>query len=158
MGLLWVWVVIFSKTPCCELSKSNQLRRVPSCQQGIFGCFPLDVIHHPTRGASFGNPRGGANSRVGQVALLTSACEAFSTILFFPLAWVHCYNPLLPCTDYLQTPPPFLFGCLREIILKESGAESQDLLSSELLAPKSLGLAGESRDFSIVDLDTGAGP
>eukprot|EP00435_Cladocopium_sp_Y103_P045750 s659_g13.t1 len=89
------------------------------------------------------------------VAMLTSACEAFSTILFFPLAWVHCYNPLLPCTDYLQTPPPFLFGCLREIILKETGADSQDLLSSELLGPKSLGLAGESRDFSIVDLDTG---
>ena len=92
-----------------------------------------------------------------KVAMLTSACEAFSSILFFPLAWVHCYNPLLPCTDYLQTPPPFLFGVLREIILKETGGAS-DLLSSELLGPKScLGLA-ESRDFSIVDLDTGAGP
>ena len=91
-----------------------------------------------------------------KVAMLTSACEAFSSILFFPLAWVHCYNPLLPCTDYLQTPPPFLFGVLREIILKETG--DSDLLSSELLGPKScLGLS-ESRDFSIVDLDTGAGP
>ena len=86
------------------------------------------------------------------VAMLTSACEAFSTILFFPLAWVHCYNPLLPSTDYLQTPPPFLFGCLREIILKETFADSHDLMSCDLLSQS--GLA--DRDFSIVDLDTGA--
>ena len=81
------------------------------------------------------------------VALLTSACEAFSSILLFPLAWVHCYNPLLPSTDYLATPPPFLFGCLREIILKETFADSNDLASSEILSGP--------RDFTIFDLDTG---
>ena len=81
------------------------------------------------------------------VALLTSACEAFSSILLFPLAWVHCYNPLLPSMDYLATPPPFLFGCLRDIFLKESFADSHDLLSSEILSG--------DRDFSIFDLDTG---
>ena len=82
------------------------------------------------------------------VAQLTAACEAFSSILLFPLAWVHCYNPLLPSTDYLATPPPFLFGCLREIILKETFADSNDLTSSELF--KDL-----KRDFTIIDLDTG---
>lgn len=60
--------------------------------------------------------------------MLTSACEAFSSILLFPLAWVHCYNPLLPSTDYLATPPPFLFGCLREIILKEAGLQKVHFL------------------------------
>lgn len=91
------------------------------------------------------------------VAMLTAACEAFSSILCFPLAWVHCYNPLLPSTDYLATPPPFLFGCLREIILKETFADSNDLLSSELLSGASQGgLVPSERDFSIVDLDTGA--
>lgn len=66
--------------------------------------------------------------------------------MLFPLAWVHCYNPLLPSTDYLATPPPFLFGCLREIILKETFADSNDLMSSELF---------DARDFTIFDLDTG---
>lgn len=89
------------------------------------------------------------------VAMLTAACEAFSSILCFPLAWVHCYNPLLPSTDYLATPPPFLFGCLREIILKETFADSNDLLSSELLSRASHGGLAPDRDFSIVDLDTG---
>ena len=82
------------------------------------------------------------------VAFLTTACEAFSSILLFPLAWVHCYNPLLPSMDYLATPPPFLFGCLRDIFLKDSFADSHDLLSSEILAEP-------DRDFSIFDLDTG---
>ena len=81
------------------------------------------------------------------VAFLTTACEALSSILLFPLAWVHCYNPLLPSMDYLATPPPFLFGCLRDIFLKDSFADSHDLLSSEILAA--------DRDFSIFDLDTG---
>ena len=82
------------------------------------------------------------------VAFLTTACEVFSSILLFPLAWVHCYNPLLPSMDYLATPPPFLFGCLRDIFLKDGFADSHDLLSSEILAQG-------DRDFSIFDLDTG---
>ena len=82
------------------------------------------------------------------VAFLTTACEVFSSILLFPLAWVHCYNPLLPSMDYLATPPPFLFGCLRDIFLKDGFADSHDLLSSEILAQ-------EDRDFSVFDLDTG---
>eukprot|EP00434_Breviolum_minutum_P043543 symbB.v1.2.038821.t1/scaffold6169.1/size20375/1 len=96
------------------------------------------------------------------VAMLTSACEAFSSILLFPLAWVHCYNPLLPSTDYLATPPPFLFGCLREIILKETFADSNDLLSSDLLgirqrsnSPTSHTPEPAERDFTVLDLDTG---
>ena len=120
----------------------------PSCPRGIFfPCFPMDAII--IRKFYLGH------QKPAKVAMLTSACEAFSSILFFPLAWVHCYNPLLPCTDYLQTPPPFLFGLLREIILKETGAD--DLLRSEFFGPSSGHLA-ESRDFSIVDLDTGAEP
>ncbi|CAE8644146.1 unnamed protein product, partial [Polarella glacialis] len=75
------------------------------------------------------------------VALLTSACEAFSTLLLFPLAWVHCYNPLLPSTDYLGLPPPFLFGSLREVFCDGGTDEGTDL--------------GATRDFSVFDLDTG---
>lgn len=71
--------------------------------------------------------------------LLTAACEAFARILLFPLSWGHVYSPMIPSSEYLDLPPPWLYGSDRSIV--------QMLLKN--------GSTSAGQDFSVFDLDTG---
>eukprot|EP00927_Polykrikos_kofoidii_P046446 TRINITY_DN40690_c0_g1_i1.p1 TRINITY_DN40690_c0_g1~~TRINITY_DN40690_c0_g1_i1.p1 ORF type:complete len:1339 (+),score=175.44 TRINITY_DN40690_c0_g1_i1:64-4080(+) len=82
---------------------------------------------------------------------LVSVCEAFATILLYPVVWRHSYNPLVLDSDYLNLPWPFLFGLLRPVL--DTGHDGMPDVAGWL--ETSTLEVSDPREFTIIDLDMG---